>query len=166
MLGLTFAKKPDNYKVIDELVSRSAQPDGKANIKWLKKHGVTDIINFRMRDDVGRCLTERELASKAGIKYHNIPTDAHDPDERQIGQFLDLVEGIREKGGKVHIHCRAGADRTGMYSWIYKQKHGIGEMAENEKEMRDMGHNNIAYPLLINWIKDFLYKDWGGRAGL
>ena len=36
-----FAKKPENYQKIDELVSRSARPKN-SNIKWLKKQGVKD----------------------------------------------------------------------------------------------------------------------------
>lgn len=50
------------------------------------------------------------------MHYHNIPTDPQHPSERKVGEFLDLVEGIRQRGGKVHIHCHHGADRTGMYS--------------------------------------------------
>lgn len=158
MLGITFATKPSNYKVIDELVSRSAQPN-KNNIKWLKKHGVTDVINFCHDGDLRVC-DEKALVEKAGMHYHNIPTDPYHPSERKVGQFLDLVEGIRDDGGKVHIHCHHGADRTGMYSWIYKQKHGIGEMRDNEKEMVRMGHDVVSFPSMIGWIKEFLYKGW------
>ena len=41
-----FKVKPDNYKKIDQYLSRSAQPTLK-ELKWLKKQGVTDIINLR-----------------------------------------------------------------------------------------------------------------------
>lgn len=166
MFGVVLAKKPPNYQKIDELVSRSALPNSERDIKWLKKHGITDVINFRMSGSLDSGKREREVVEKYGMKYHHIPTDVKHPSERQVGHFLDIVEGVENQGGKVHIHCRAGADRTGMYSWIYKQKNGIGEMSENEREMREMGHNNIEIPSLINWVKDYLYKDWGGRKTL
>ena len=153
-----FAKRPRNYQKIDEFVSRSAQPQ-KNNIKWLKKHGVTDVINFCHEGDI-KTYNEQALVENFGMRYYNIPTDPYYPSERRVGQFLNLVEGIKKNGGKVHIHCKAGADRTGMYSWIYKQKHGIGEMQENEREMIKMGHDNISFPWLINWIKEYLYKGW------
>ena len=51
-------------------------------------------------------------------------------------------------------------------AWIYKQKNGIGEMFENEREMRSMGHEGAELPMLVNWVKDYLYKDWGGRKSL
>jgi len=159
MLGLSFAKRPDNYKKIDELISRSAQLK-KKNINWLKKQGVTDVINFRVRDDIEDKFLESELLEKVGIQYHHIPTDAKHPKEEQVGEFLNIIEGIEENGGKIHIHCTAGADRTGMYSWIYKQFHGLGTMEENEKEMRDMGHDYLYYPALINWVKNFINENW------
>lgn len=159
MFGITLPHKPNNYKKIDETVSRSAQPV-KSGIKWLKKHGVTDVINFRYSTAKELGFDEKALVEQNGMRYHNIPTDAEHPSERKIGQFLDLVEGIKERGGKVHIHCMAGADRTGMYSWIYKQKHGLGDMDENRQEMIKMGHDNIRYFGLIDWITNYLYKGW------
>jgi protein tyrosine phosphatase (PTP) superfamily phosphohydrolase (DUF442 family) len=166
MFGITIAKKPNNYKRIDELVSRSAMPNTEKNMKWLKKQGVTDIVNFRISGSMKNGRREREVAEKYGIRYHHIPTDVKHPSERQVGEFLDIVEGVENSGGKLHLHCRWGADRTGMYSWIYKQKHGLGEMAENEKEMHCLGHDCVELPSLINWVKDYLYKDWGGRKCL
>ena len=37
---------------------------------------------------------------------------------------------------------------------------------ENEREMHCLGHDSVELPSLINWVKDYLYKDWGGRKGL
>lgn len=82
------------------------------------------------------------------MHYHNIPIDPRHPSERKVGEFLDLVEGIKEKVGKVHIYCHHDADRTGMYSWIYK--HSIGEIQENEREMIKMGHDRAYFPNMIN----------------
>ena len=166
MFGIVIPKKPHNYRVIDEYVTRSAMPTSERNIKWLKKHGVTTIINFRRTGALYHGGREREVAEKYGMKYYHIPTDPKHPTEEQVEHFLDIVEGVEREGGHVHIHCSRGLDRTGAYSWIYKQKHGIGEMWENEREMRKMGHDNLELPMLVNWIKDYLYKDWGGRKTL
>ncbi len=163
MLGITIPKRPHNFEVIDNLVSRSAMPTSERNIKWLKNHGITDVINLRTSGSLYHGGREREACEKYGMNYHHIPTDVKHPSEKQVGQFLDIIDGVGQKGGKVHIHCRLGADRTGMYSWIYKQTHGIGTLQENEAEMRKMGHDSLELPGLINWVKDYLFKDWGGR---
>ena len=157
MFNITFPKKPSNYRQIDEFVSRSAQPR-KSGIKWLKKQGVTDIISFRKEGTSS--FNEKEYVENMGMKYHCIPTSGRNPSEEKVGKFLDIIEDIKNTDGKVHIHCKAGADRTGMYSWIYKQKNGIGEMEENKREMFHMGYNPIMYPKLIRWIEDYLYKGW------
>lgn len=166
MFGITIAKKPKNYKVIDELMSRSAMLTSEKNVKWLKKHGVTTVVNLRQSGHLQNGGRERTIVEKYGMKYIHIPMMARHLREDQVDHFLDIVEGVKKEGGKLHFHCRHGSDRTGAMTWIYKQKHGIGEMSENEREMFTLGHNNLELPSMINWIKDYLYKDWGGRKGL
>lgn len=155
--AISFNGKPDNYKKIDNTVSRSAQPKAE-DFKWLKEQGVTDVINFRTMYVSGIGFDEKSLVEQNGMKYHNIPSHTKTPNEQNIGKFLDIVDNVQKQGGKVHIHCKAGADRTGMYSWIYKQTHNLGSMKSNEKEMLEMGHHYNLYPNLINWIKNFLTK--------
>ncbi len=155
--AISFNGKPDNYKKIDNTVSRSAQPKAE-DFKWLKEQGVTDVINFRTMYVSGIGFDEKSLVEQNGMKYHNIPSHTKTPNEQNIGKFLDIVDNVQKQGGKVHIHCKAGADRTGMYSWIYKQTHNLGSMKSNEKEMLEMGHHSKLYPNLINWIKNFLTK--------
>lgn len=155
MINVFFHGKPRNYLKIDNTVSRSAQPEAE-DFKWLKEQGVTDVINFRTMIVSGNSFDEKMLVEKAGMKYHNIPSYTSYPTEENVGKFLDIIEGIKEVGGKAHIHCKAGADRTGMYSWIYKQTHNMGTMESNKKEMLEMGHHKKYYPDLISWIEDFL----------
>lgn len=155
--AISFNGKPDNYKKIDNTVSRSAQPKAE-DFKWLKEQGVTDVINFRTMYVSGIGFDEKSLVEQNGMKYHNIPSHTKTPNEQNIGKFLDIVDNVQKQGGKVHIHCKAGADRTGMYSWIYKQTHNLGSMKSNEREMLEMGHHYNLYPNLINWIKNFLTK--------
>ncbi len=155
--NLSFKGKPDNYKKIDNTVSRSAQPKAD-DFNWLKEQGVTDIINFRTMHVAGVDFDEKQLVEKNGMTYHNIPSITKNPDKTNIDKFLKIVDGVKQKGGKVHIHCKAGADRTGMYSWIYKQTHNLGTIQANEKEMIEMGHHSNLYPNLISWIKGFLSK--------
>ena len=68
----------------------------------------------------------------------------------------ELIEQIKKNNGKAHIHCKAGADRTGMYAFIYKMTKGIGTLARNEREWLEHGHNTQLYPDLRNWAKKFL----------
>lgn len=149
-----FRGKPENYAKIDNVVSRSAQPK-KEDFLWLKNEGVTDIINFRTMVDPAQNFDEKTVVESLGMKYHNIPSITSKPNEEKVGQFLNLVENIKSNGGKAHIHCKAGADRTGMYAFIYKKIKGIGSICENEKEWLNFGHNTKKFPDLISWAKGF-----------
>ena len=152
-----FKGEPNNYAKIDEHVSRSAQPL-KEDLTWLKEQGITDVINFRTMYAPAVDFDEAEELKKLGIRYHNIPTITMKPTEEKIYKFLNVVDNIIENNGKAHIHCKAGADRTGMYAFIYKTVKNIGTVAENEAEWLKFGHNKKLYPNLQSWTKEFVKK--------
>lgn len=154
---VSFFGKPLNYSKIDNNVSRSAQPQ-KADFKWLKEQGVTDVINFRYMTEPGIDFDEKAVVEELGMKYHKIPSRTSKPTEENIRKFVSTVDEITQNGGKAHIHCKAGADRTGMYAYIYKTLKGIGTPAENEAEWFRMGHHFTVFPNLMDWTKDFLKK--------
>lgn len=155
--AVNFKGKPDNYGVIDKHVSRSAQPKPD-DFKWLKEQGVTDIINFRTMivPDLGK--EEQNTVEALGMKYHNIPSYTRHPYESNIKLFLDKIEEIISNNGKAHIHCKAGADRTGMYAFIYKMLKGIGTLEQNKAEWMNFGHHFKLYPDLIDWAESFVRR--------
>jgi protein tyrosine phosphatase (PTP) superfamily phosphohydrolase (DUF442 family) len=99
---------------------------------------------------------EKKEVINIGMNYHNIPSLTKEPNASNVNKFLQLVDDIIAKGGKAHIHCKAGADRTGMYAFIYKAVKKIGTIAENEKEWIALGHNTKIYPNLQSWTKEFV----------
>lgn len=153
--SITFKGMPNNYSQIDKTVSRSAQPMAE-DFVWLKEQGVTDIVNFRTMVVSGVEFDEKTAVESLGMNYHNISSITAKPEEKNIEDFLELTKKVKEKQGKLHIHCKAGADRTGMYSFIYKALNNIGTLAENEKEWISKGHNIERYPDLRNWAKRFI----------
>lgn len=153
MQRIYFTGKPLNYAQINENLSRSAQP-AKDDFKWLKSHGVTDIINFRTMYITSLDFDEKNVVESLGMKYHNIPTHTTKPNDTQVKTFLNLVDKITAQNGKAHIHCKAGADRTGMYSFIYKMMKNIGSSSENIKEWIRLGLHQDRYPSLISWAQD------------
>ncbi len=155
--SVNFKGKPGNYTIIDKYVSRSAQPQ-KDDFIWLKQQGVTDVINFRTMFEDKLNFKEKDVVEKLGMKYHNIPTVSSHPAVEKVYEFLDLIEQIKKSGGKAHIHCLAGADRTGLYAFIYKMKMGIGSAIENKQEWIQRGHNTTRYPKLISWAEKFVRK--------
>ena len=66
------------------------------------------------------------------------------------------MEGVKNKNGKVHIHCRQGADKTGMYAYIYERLNKIGTPFENYKEFLKHGWHFQRYPHLAIWAESFI----------
>lgn len=154
---INFSGKPKNYAILDNYVSRSAQPQ-KEDFLWLKEQGVTDIFNFRTMYSPDIDFDEELTVKKIGLKYHSIPSVTSKPSEENIDLFLKEIDDVKNKGGKAHIHCKAGADRTGMYAFIYKMKNGIGNLSSNISEWFEHGHNNKRYPDLVKWTTNFIKK--------
>ncbi len=155
---ISFQGKPLNYSVIDKYVSRSGQPK-KEDFKWLQERGVTDIINFRsMKDPTDLKFDEPGIVKSLGMNYHQIPSTSSAPDEKSVFNFLELINKLTDRKAKIHIHCRHGADRTGLYSFIYKAFRNIGTTAENIDEWIAKGLNLEKYPDLISWGVNFVNK--------
>lgn len=153
--NISFKGMPKNYAKIDSYLSRSAQPMAE-DFVWLKQQGVTDVLNFRTMVVSGLAFDEKKVVESLGMNYHNIPTITAKPEEQKIKEFLRLVKNVVKNKGKLHLHCAAGADRTGMYSFIYKSIKNIGTVVENEKEWIEKGHNILRYPDLRTFAKSIV----------
>ena len=154
---VNFCGQPDNYAIIDNYISRSAQPK-QEDFQWLKEQGITDIFNFRTmyRPDIN--FDEEKIVKACGMNYHNIPSITAKPTEENVDLFFKEVGEVKQRGGKAHIHCKAGADRTGMYALIYKTLNNIKCRAVNKMEMIKMGHHFIKYPEIIPWAEKYIDK--------
>lgn len=152
---ITFKGIPDKYQAIDNLVSRSAQPKPE-DFVWLKEQGVTDIVNLRTMLDPYIKFNEKNIVEELGMNYHHIPTNTRKPKEEDVNRFLKLTEEIKQRNGKVHVHCHAGVDRTGLFAFVYKMKNGIENLDFNIQEWISKGHHQKLYPNMIEWGKNFI----------
>ena len=149
---------PSNYIATDSFLSRSAQPNQR-NIDWLKKNNVTDVVNFRRNDENFPIdFDECKYVESKGMTYHCIPSYTNYPEEKKLGNFLDIVDSVQKKGGKIHIHCREGADRTGMYAYIYERLINLTPKAEAYKSFINGGWHNLDYPHLVDFAEKFVQK--------
>ena len=155
--GIVFMGKPENYGVIDNVLSHSAQPK-REDFSWLKEQGITDIINFRTMIMPELDYEEKTIVEALGMNYHNIPSYTRHPYESNVNLFLKKVEEIKSNNGKAHMHCKAGADRTGMYAFIYKMLKGIGSGETNKAEWLRLGHHFNTYPNLMDWAESFVRR--------
>jgi protein tyrosine/serine phosphatase len=105
--------KSDNfknlYKVSDSLF-RSEQPKISSK-EELKRLGIQSILN--LRDD----LSDSTLVEGNEFYLYNVKMKANDIQHQQVAEVLRIIE-IAPK--PLLIHCKHGADRTGLIVAIYR----------------------------------------------
>src|SRR5581483_1096935 len=109
-----------NFHQVNERLYRGAQPTDEG-FKALAKLGVKTIVDLRMP---GEHSTDGEAAAvkAAGMRYVNIPLQGVvAPSDASVARVLDLMTS--DAAGPVFVHCKRGADRTGMVIADYRMAH-------------------------------------------
>jgi protein tyrosine/serine phosphatase len=101
---------PNLHKVSDGLY-RGAEPTPEG-VRELAKMGVKTIIDLRLTG------APQDAVQGTGITCVRIPATAWHPETEDVAQFLRIVTDDSRK--PIYVHCRRGADRTGMMCAIYR----------------------------------------------
>lgn len=99
---------------------RANQPSPK-RIEKLAKDGIKTILNMRGESDKGYYLLEKEACEKHGITLVDFRMYSRDtPKKESLHGLKDLFETIEYP---CLMHCKSGADRTGIAGVLYKHFH-------------------------------------------
>lgn len=149
-----------NFHCVDETLMRGAKPDYE-QLKELKNSGVKNIISFCTNYNpktktCGAMPEEALLAEKLGMNFYWLPfKSTENPSEDSIRQFFNIIDASKANGEKVFIHCRHGADRTGLFSALYRIKYQKVELSDVIRELMTYGHDANHNPNIIPFIIDF-----------
>lgn len=97
-------------------VWRSNYPDD-ARIAKLAQMGIANIITLRGTTTTPWLLLETEACTRHGIALHAIPMRSAAAPRRETLQ--ELIALFRKLDRPLLMHCKSGADRTGLASAIY-----------------------------------------------
>ncbi len=146
-------KELPNFHRVNEGLYRGAQPkDG--GLKKLADLGIKSIVNLRGESE-GNQLEEAE-AKELGMQYFSVPMSSLGrPTSEQVKQVMEIIE-TKEKA-PVFIHCRRGADRTGVIIAIYRIDNDgwTAEQAIEEAKLYGMGMVQFQKR---DYIKDYYEK--------
>ncbi len=123
------------YKVSDRLY-RGAQPEADG-FKELKKLGVKTILNLQSSH------SDSKLLEGAGLDYVHIRMQLWDAEYDEIKQALQIITDKSKQ--PVFVHCKHGADRTGMViaAWRLVEDDWTKEEAIEEMTKGPFGFHKI-----------------------
>ncbi|HKQ97062.1 MAG TPA: tyrosine-protein phosphatase [Candidatus Polarisedimenticolia bacterium] len=105
-----------NFHKVNEHLFRGGQPEA-GGIARLKSLGIRTIVNLRHEPE--RVETEKAEAVGAGLRYFNVPMHGLDrPTDEQVARVQALL--LEPENWPVFVHCKAGADRTGVMIAYYR----------------------------------------------
>lgn len=126
-----------NFAVVEEgKIYRSGQPDDDMLNEMVEKYKLETIISLRG----GPPRFEKKFAAEHGIKVISFDLDPHKaPTDEEIKEILAVMDDPANHPALVH--CREGADRTGLLCAIRRVIHDGWSLESAEKELSF--HRNI-----------------------
>ena len=143
-------KELPNFHEVNPQLYRGAQPKSGA-IKRLAQLGVKTIVD--LREARGSARTEEAEARAAGLRYFNVPLrEWGRPTDQQVERVLKILNNSENQ--PIFVHCRLGADRTGLVVATYRITHDgwTGERARAEAKKYGMHPWELG---MKDYIRDF-----------
>ncbi|ARC90776.1 tyrosine-protein phosphatase [Rhodovulum sp. MB263] len=133
------------HEVRPQELFRSAQLDPQALGRVIRTHGIRSVLNLRgAREDRGWYRDELAATRQAGAVHADFGLSAGRPvSVTEAGALLALMKSLPKP---ILIHCRQGADRTGLAAALYLAglAHDSEDSAEFQLSFR-FGHVGIPY---------------------
>jgi protein tyrosine/serine phosphatase len=154
---LTIIRLDGNFHtVIAGHVYRSGQPDAADLRHWTRAYGIRTVVNLRgAADGADWYDTETATASALGLAHVDFGMSAsHDLTPADAAA---LIAVLAEAEMPILIHCKAGADRTGLAAALYVAAiaRGDEEAAERQISLR-FGH--ISLPMVPEYAMDRTFE--------
>jgi protein tyrosine/serine phosphatase len=127
------------HAVVPGKLYRSAQPSANNIALWHDRHGIKTIINLRGANPKQRWYQdERAAAEASGIKLIDYGmSPKRDVSAVEVEELLGLLATAEPP---ILIHCRNGADRSGLVSALYVASMGGSEFYSELQMSPIYGH--------------------------
>ena len=108
---------PNFHPVVPGRVYRSAQPTGPRLEEYVDRHGIRTVISLRGPQHKNTWLAETRAAQARGLSLEVVTlSPVRLPSPSEVGR---LIEAFDRSEPPILIHCRQGADRTGLAATTY-----------------------------------------------
>ena len=152
-----------NLNSIDDDMRRANQPSPE-HLEVFAAQGVKTILNLRGASDKGYYLLEEEACKALGMTLINYQIYSRDtPKKAAIHDLKKIYETMEYPAV---MHCKSGADRTGLAGVLYKHfKMGLPiDQALEQLRLKYLHIRQGKTGMLDFFFEDFLrYQDEGGE---
>ena len=144
-------KNLPNFQKVDDQVYRGGQPTSDG-FKSLAKMGIKTVVDLRLIGEHSQ-EAEQKIVTSLGMRYVSIPMHGMaTPDDKQVAAVQALFAD--SASGPVFVHCKRGADRTGMVVAVYRISHDRWENKRALDEARDYGMS-FFQRALQHYVRDY-----------
>jgi protein tyrosine phosphatase (PTP) superfamily phosphohydrolase (DUF442 family) len=106
-----------NFHQIAPGVYRSNQPSGRQLEAIDRRLGLRSVLNLRGTSKQSFYLFEAEVCAKKDIRLIDLPMSAtHAPTRDKLERLIEVLQTAEKP---MLIHCKSGADRTGLAAVLY-----------------------------------------------
>ena len=139
-----------NFHAVNDQVYRGGQPSAQG-FRDLAAAGFKTILD--LREDEERGKDEKKLVKALGMHYVNVPMKGmKKPEDKQVSKALKVLH--EEKSGPIFVHCKRGADRTGVVLACYRMEHDNWDHQQALGEARNLGMSWYQIPL-IRYVQSY-----------
>lgn len=129
-----------NFHQISEEAYRSSQPTMWQLRREVKRRGIKTIINLKgANPNSSHWAFEVEQCEKLGVALVNVSIASRSvPDAGRIRRAKEVFDSVQYP---IWMHCKAGADRAGIYSTLYLYfRKGVPIDQTRQLELWPYGH--------------------------
>ncbi|WP_374513839.1 dual specificity protein phosphatase family protein [Niveibacterium sp.] len=105
------------------VVYRSAQLDGDQLQAVIAQHGIRSVLNLR-GPNPGQPWYDAEVAASRALGVTHLDYGISANSRLPLDRMQTILALIEQAPKPILIHCKAGADRTGLVSALYLATHG------------------------------------------
>jgi protein tyrosine/serine phosphatase len=140
-----------NFGRMSARLYRGAQPTPEG-FAALSRIGIRTVVRLSLGEEGS--ATEEAQVRALGMAYVNLPwSTRHEPEPEQVVTFLNLLHDV--ESGAVFVHCKAGADRTGVMVALSRIALDRWPADRAIDEMRAFRYYYVFLPHLQHYVEAF-----------
>ena len=151
------------HAVRDGVLYRSAQLGKEQFAAAIREHDIKSILNLRGAHPGERWWEDEMAASREnGVAHYDIALSSKRfVPEQQVEQILAV---LRAAPKPLLVHCKSGADRTGLVSALYRYAVEHADAAEADREL-SLAYGHFPYLTSKSGAMDDSFWAFVGHSG-